>query len=134
ENQGTTAKNSGIGGSALDATLTNIASPPTSTSGWVSNGRLQSAINFDGSNDRITTSGVDVTRSDWTMSAWVNPRSFNPAWSRVFDAGASGGYSLGFANGQLKATVTNVTDAPVDGGTVPINQWSYIAATLDKAT
>ncbi|MCK4824584.1 LamG domain-containing protein, partial [bacterium] len=51
EGYGVTANNSGISGSALNGTLTNMASPATSTSGWTDEGKMGKGLVFDGSND-----------------------------------------------------------------------------------
>ncbi len=48
EGNGTTANNSGSGGSTLNGTLTNMANPATATSGWTDAGKFGKGLNFDG--------------------------------------------------------------------------------------
>ncbi|NTV30967.1 hypothetical protein HGA91_03260 [candidate division WWE3 bacterium] len=72
EGYGTTANNIGTGGSTLNGTLTNMASPATSTSGWTNDGKYYKGIKFDGSNDYINvSSGLALANSSFTLSSWV---------------------------------------------------------------
>ena len=75
EGYGVTANNSGIGGSALNGTLTNMASPATSTSGWTDEGKMGKGLVFDGGNDYIKTAqNIDLfnfmDEEDRTQSIW----------------------------------------------------------------
>ena len=134
EGFGTVTHNSGNGGSSLDGILGGMSSPATVNSGWSNDGKFGKTLGFNGTNGNVTTSGVDLTSGDWTMSAWVYPTLFGAQWRRVFEAGATGGYGFGFASGSLEVTVTNVGDATASTVTPLLNQWSYIAATFIKSS
>ena len=81
EGYGTTANNSGIGGSALNGTLTNMASPATSTSGWTDSGKMGKGLVFDGGNDYVILPGNNNTSSLKndinTVSMWTYVRQYN---------------------------------------------------------
>lgn len=74
----TTANNNGTVSSS-NGTLTNIASPATSTSGWTFSGKTNKAIVFDGSDDQVTLAtasdgAVDFNGSEqFSISAWIYP-------------------------------------------------------------
>ena len=72
EGYGTTANNSGNGGSTLNGTLTSMASPATSTSGWTNSGKFGKGLVFDGSNDHVTiadNAALDLSTA-FTISGW----------------------------------------------------------------
>jgi len=72
EGYGTTANNSGSGGSTLNGTLTNMSSPPTATSGWTNSGKFSKALNFDGTTNWVDLgTGLDQN-NELTLSAWIN--------------------------------------------------------------
>ena len=74
EGYGTTANNSGISGSTLNGTLTNMASPATSASGWTDSGKIGKGLVFDGENDYVDV-GNDSSLNPAnaiTLSAWIN--------------------------------------------------------------
>lgn len=100
EGQGTIANNAGSGGSALNGTLQGMSNPATTSSGWTPNGKLNKALQFDGS-DRVIisdTNTLDFTQH--TLSAWVYFRSWNAAStanaiiSKYDDASAQRAYLL----------------------------------------
>lgn len=73
EGYGTTANNRGNQGSSLDGTLTNMASPATSTSGWTNSGKVSKALNFDGTNDNVNLgdpSALQITGAI-SISSWI---------------------------------------------------------------
>ena len=73
EGSGATANNLGTGGSALNGTLTNMASPATSTSGWTDNGKVGKGLNFDGVNDYVTlpsSSSLAFGTGPFSITLW----------------------------------------------------------------
>jgi hypothetical protein len=73
EGYGTTANNSGIGGTTLNGTLTNMSSPATSSSGWTDSGKMGKGLVFDGSNDYVRiedSSELDIV-GNLTLSVWA---------------------------------------------------------------
>lgn len=77
EGTGTTANNIGTAGSGSNGTLTSMASPATTSSGWTRTGKLNSGLLFDGSNDNVvlataSDAAVDFNGSEsFSGSAWV---------------------------------------------------------------
>ena len=78
EGFGTTANNNGSGGSALNGTLTNMASPATSTSGWqvaASNCKINKCLSFDGTNDFVNIYSTALSNAfnpkEGSLTAWV---------------------------------------------------------------
>ncbi len=77
EGYGTTADNIGTAGSGSNGTLTSMASPATTTSGWTRTGKLNSGLLFDGSNDNVALATASDTAVDFngteafSGSAWV---------------------------------------------------------------
>ena len=72
EGQGITANNSGFG-TSLNGTLTTMASPATTTSGWTNSGKFGKALVFDGISDYVTVadSGKVLSFSTaGTISYW----------------------------------------------------------------
>jgi hypothetical protein len=144
EGYSTTAHNSGSG-SSLDGTLTNMASPATSSSGWTNSGKLNKGIVFDGTNDYVTVgnqSSLNPTGA-FTVSAWVKPSSFSASsvWNSIVgkydDALAQRSYLLFFdGTGQL---IFRTSNNGASGGTVDINtgytaitgSWIHVTGTYD---
>ncbi|MBI2590947.1 MAG: LamG domain-containing protein [Candidatus Blackburnbacteria bacterium] len=90
EGYGTTANNSGSGGSALNGTLTSMASPATSTSGWTQSGKFGRGLNFDGTDDYVT--GVNTGFSNLsalTISFWYNTTATSGSPNCVISSGSS---------------------------------------------
>jgi hypothetical protein len=67
EGYGTTARD--YSGSGNSGTLTNMASPGTSTSGWSNNGKFNKALNFDGSDDYVTYP-TTLPTTNFSISVW----------------------------------------------------------------
>jgi hypothetical protein len=130
---GTTAYNSGSAGTTLNGTLTNMASPGTSTSGWTDKGKYGKGLNFDGSNDFVQISdndAMDVT--NFTVSAWMNyaatgaykyltERGTDPNFYLYYDGSQ---YVYGFNNGTSNVDHTYTT-------AVSTSRWYHIAMTYD---
>lgn len=74
EGNSTTANNSGSCGSSCNGTLTNMASPATSSSGWTSGGKFNKALVFDGTNDYVTVpanTALSPGTGSFSLSAWI---------------------------------------------------------------
>ncbi len=67
EAYGTTAHDEATS-TTTNGTLTNIASPATSTSGWNLTGKIDGAVTFDGSNDQITIATASDSEVDFNGS------------------------------------------------------------------
>jgi hypothetical protein len=110
-------------------------------SGVNKNGATISAINnaldFDGTDDYVSLPAGVYFNGDFTIECWVYPRSF-ATWARIIDFGNGAG-----SNNVLLAYSFGNSGAPgfyVEGSqfqatqTLPLNQWSHIAATLSGTT
>ena len=124
--------------------LTNMALPPTSTSGW---GRRTlrpggfGDVGFDGTNDEVDITGILGTRLTGlrlTVALWFNPTSLSSAV--VFDATTAGNKHL-----LLFLEIASTTTGSVAiGDTVDINltfspawttgQWQHLVMTSDGTT
>jgi len=111
------------------------------TSGYDGKG----AYEFDGSSDNIQisdSSSIDLT-NELTITAWVNPKSYN-AWDRIVakhwatDADPYTIYSLILSddNDGLEGSIFTVTIGGVDYSveavnSVPLNNWTHLVGTYD---
>lgn len=104
------------------------------TSDWVP-GKIGSALDFDGTDDRITASSISGLTSTQTKSAWIYPRSFsvgmnyyvidegsNNNWVQLYDSDSDGLPIIraGFQGGQFVDTSYELPSA---------NRWYYLAIT-----
>jgi hypothetical protein len=95
------------------------------------------ALDFDGGSDYASAPPAVYFSGDFTIECWVYPKSF-PNWARIIDFGNGAG-----SNNVLLAYTYGGSGAPglyVEGTqfqanqTLPLNQWSHIAATLSGNT
>lgn len=76
EGYGTTANNSGFGGSDLNGTLGAGTSAPT----WTNEGKVGKALSFDGSNDYVsspTNNMFNISQNGFTYSVWIKGNNFS---------------------------------------------------------
>ena len=92
---------------------------------------------FNGANSYATTSAF--TMGLFTISAWIYPRS-TPTDGNIGQVVASDYYGLGgmffyFSSGRLIIARThNIADYNAQSDiTLPLNQWSFVATTLDSS-
>lgn len=135
EGKGTTANNSGIGGT-INGTFGTGSSAPT----WTTSGKFSNALSFDGSNDYLQTnlpSGViDTNTNSFTISAWVNLKE-NGYTSDII-VGKSG-YHTGILpnqSGGYQCTIINNSNTAFNITTTNglTNQWSHLTCVFDKET
>jgi hypothetical protein len=95
------------------------------------------ALDFDGTDDYVALPAGVYFTGDFTIECWVYPRSF-ANWARIIDFGNGAG-----SNNVLLSYTYGTSGAPgfyVEGSqfqasqTLPLNQWSHIAATLSGTT
>lgn len=95
------------------------------------------ALDFDGTNDYVSLPPAVYFNGDFTIECWVYPKSF-PNWARIIDFGNGAG-----SNNVLLSYTYGTSGAPglyVEGSqfqatqTLPLNQWSHVAATLSGNT
>jgi Concanavalin A-like lectin/glucanases superfamily/Domain of unknown function (DUF2341) len=151
----TTANNKVSGGT--NGTLTSIASPATATSGWTGSGRANSAITFDGSDDKViiataSDSEVDYNGSEqFTACAWIYPTTM--AGSSEFDAiitkwdttSTTRGYRLTLTNddadttGNIRAEIYDESaDQTISvsstNDSISVNTWSHTCMLFNGGT
>lgn len=149
EGNGTTANNLGTGGSALNGTLTNMASPATATSGWTDNGKMGKGLNFDGVDDYVqlpdTGALPTIADSSFTVSAWAKVANANTTRNIIRRDNAN---NQGAENRRVisLATLTttgfatfglhyNGTNYSVTGSTSRTdNQWHHFVGKYDAST
>lgn len=145
ETAGTTANDSS--GNNNTGTLQNISSPPTASSGWNAAGRVNGALNFDGSNDYVSLGNMDVTGGRITIAAWFKADTFSGSGNRIVDKSTGSAESnhywmLGTNNRSgvgevLRARIR--TDSPSPGSVTTLlavtgvlnTQWHHGAVTYD---
>ena len=104
-------------------------------------GRSGQALSFDGIDDFVEIADRDDLHltSSMTIEAWVYPTALGTTWrTAVLKSGASGlSYAL-YANdsggrpaGYARMTGVDLDARPVT--TLPLNVWTHVAATYDKA-
>ena len=134
EGQGIVARDLSIYSNA--GTLTNMANPATSTSGWGA-GASQRELAFDGSNDYVTvphSSSLAIV-ADMTMTAWIRIATWN--WHMLMtktNGGTAGPYSayVNLVRGTIEFHRGNgAAAAYVESTTaLALNTWQFVAVTM----
>jgi arabinan endo-1,5-alpha-L-arabinosidase len=95
------------------------------------------AMSFNGGDSYLILPNEVLDGGAWTFAAWVNPAAW-PDWARIFDMGdgSSSDAWLGFAGVEKKMRfdLFGAQALTLLGDTLPLNQWSHIAVTLDGKT
>ncbi len=105
------------------------------------NGVLQDYVmDFDGSNDYIDANTTVQSNLDFSVSAWINPVSYDKAilgTRPTTSAGSSNGFTINInSSGNLwgriftQSTVTQVQT----GSVISLNNWSHIAITYQSSS
>ncbi|MGJ8743240.1 LamG-like jellyroll fold domain-containing protein [Polaribacter sp.] len=96
------------------------------------------ALNFDGTNDYVSTSlpsvFSDIPNNDITIEAWVFPETFQ--FSRILFAqlDANNFVSISFGNnGEILGYVSNVS-GEITTDSLELNKWSHVAITWNHST
>jgi hypothetical protein len=144
EGQGTTANNAGSVGSVLNGTLTSMAAPATSTSGWNNAGKTNKALIFDGSDDYVDAGTSTVAEpTTLSISGWIFVN--NTGVSTILDKtrGASSGSAYLFDyGGRVNVNAQKLEFAMYNGSTwttaystntLAFNAWHHVAVTYDLA-
>jgi len=102
-------------------------------------GRMGSALEFDGQTGYVSLGDRDLYSSDFTIAAWIKPRSTdaelrtivakerNGIAANMFRLYLAGGNALGFW--VSNATTNGIWPFVTAPDTVPMNEWSHVAAT-----
>jgi hypothetical protein len=94
--------------------------------------RSQSALDFDGANDNANASSVMTNTDNFTLEAWVYPRSYGGySWVICLD-GASIGLGISSGNGTLTYLINNGSSSST--ATISLNTWTHIALVRRSGT
>ncbi len=143
EGYGTTAQSSG--NQSINATLNNMSSPATSTSGWNNAGKFGRGVQFDGTDDNVRfteVSAIDLgtTTDNYTLTAWVKTSTnFSTDAHIISKDNGSGAYPYRlYMNSSEYAcfSMSDGTNSPSVCGSTALNdgEWHYIAGIRDVAT
>ncbi|MDD3002945.1 MAG: DUF2341 domain-containing protein [Candidatus Shapirobacteria bacterium] len=134
EGSGTTANNSGNGGSALNGTFGTGSSAPT----WTNDGKFNKALSFNGVNNYIQGSSSSLLKpTNITISAWAKT-SDSKSTQFIGGYGNTGvlGYWLGAGSSQFVFSVGNGSSNKQlsSNFTSNDNNWHHIIGTYDGST
>ncbi|MFA6185457.1 MAG: DUF2341 domain-containing protein [Candidatus Shapirobacteria bacterium] len=141
EGYGTTTSNWGNGGSALNGTLTNMASPAITTSGWNNSGKFGKALSFDASDDYVDAGNAASltfgSGQSFTYGAWIYSKNPLGRWQGVVyhgDVGQSQGHLGLNPSGQLSGGTGDGSSWQTHETSylIPQNRWTYVAIVLNR--
>jgi len=133
EGFGSSAGNSGFGGSTLNGTLTGTTTPT-----WISDGKFGKALSFN--NGYVQTAATTLNTS-FSYSVWFKPSSFVD-WSAVitnlYHSAPASGLNIIPRNGQLRICYGNGTNSYsnyiVTLPEIKTNTWNHATITYDGTT
>lgn len=142
EGYGTTANNSGSGGTALNGTLTSMDSPATYGSGWTQSGKFGKALNFDNTDDSVVVphSQSQLTTEGFTLSAWVNPASLGESsFGRIIDKSSGGSAENGYhlrmdADNKAYIRINVGSSFTSSNNSVPFGKWTHLLVTVTEGS
>src|SRR5690606_24891369 len=98
---------------------------------------VNNALHFNGTPDYVTLPAGVYFNGDLTIECWVFPTAFTN-WSRIMDFGNGAGSDnvlFGYTVGTSGSPGFYIGGAQFQANqTIPINQWSHVAATLEGTT
>ncbi len=120
--EGTSTQVTDFSGNRRNGTLQNMAHPATASSGWT-NGKFGKGINFDGTNDNVSFSGLTLGTTN-TISMWIKPQTGADYQGMISDAS-------GF-NGLFYRDTTGLVDFYYSGAdhhnntSIQKNVWTHV--------
>ncbi len=141
----------GSGTSAVDSSMYGNNGTLQNGPTWIAGGKVNSALNFDGTDDRVTvpdSSSLRLTGNRITLAAWVKPDTITQSWSTVMQRSRTG---LGWMDWQIYARANDAPtpnrpvcrfdfdgDSAVDANEevqgdiiLAANTWHHLACTYD---
>jgi hypothetical protein len=125
-------------------TQTSAGTCTTSNTAWGvgATGKINSSLNFDGVDDKVTVPLFNTQNTNVSMSAWVYWKGSSEVKSIIYNGnGGANGYGLLISNGNcgpgneigilLGGTSCDVTNSTT---IMPSNQWTHLALTRDTST
>jgi len=131
-NEGTSTVAGDFSGNGNSGTLTNMASPPTATSGWTSQGKRGNALNFDGVDDKVSFSGVALTNTN-TVAMWIYPTDLNiqgSAFGTLFSQDTTNGLFYRFGGN----TIRYISSGADSNTSITANTWHHVAVTSNAGS
>ena len=104
---------------------------------WTTSGKYGNALNFNGTNARVTINNAASLQltSAMTLEGWVYPTTVNSAWRDVIYKGNDNYYLEGTSTNSSRPAMGGTFAGDLYGtGPLPANTWSHLAATYDGAT
>jgi hypothetical protein len=105
-------------------------------------GKIDSAVNFDGNNDYINcsmnSSLLFDTNIDFTMEAWVKniePTAGSSKYQRIINIGAGSGSDVSFytnTDGRLRFIFGSGYGSPAGGTNIRDGNWHHVVAVFDR--
>lgn len=95
-------------------------------------GKFGNAVQFDGVDDHVSTSGVKVSSNTVTLSAWIKPGATQTAFTGIIFDRSSGGSGVNFGtNGELRYHWNN-GQYNWNSGLVPATDaWTFVALVIE---
>ena len=134
--------NEGAGTTVTDASVYGNTGTINGAS-WTSQGRFGSALNFDGASNWVTVNDSDALdlTSGMTLEAWVYPTAVQGTWTTIALKESPPGnlaYMMQLDPSNHPSTYITTDAAGLQGvvgpQALPLNTWTYLAATYDGAT
>ncbi len=132
EGRGTTANNSGIGGT-LNGTFGSGTSAPT----WTTSGKFGNALSFDGSNSYISlgnNNALSIT-GDLTISAWIKPTSVSSTYEIIGRQTYVREYAMGITANEIYLIFGDGSSFNANylsiGASLTANTWQQVTAVRD---
>jgi hypothetical protein len=135
EGYGTTANNSGFGGSSLNGTLGTGNSAPA----WSLSGKYGKALSFDGSNDYVYTSNAaiiasnTVTYTSVSWGGWFNPSTGVATKTLVHKGNEFKLTTDADSKANCAIYSSSWQTAAVSSSALPLSTWSHVLCTYDGA-
>ena len=101
-------------------------------------GKFGQALSFDGENDFVRVpDSISLNPTSLTIEAWIFVNSSKSSWHSILtkmDKLQDSGYELYIIQQNIPrfGLVSKGTKKVTDGNYIPLNKWTYIAATYDR--
>ncbi|MFD0616950.1 discoidin domain-containing protein [Paenibacillus sp. GCM10027629] len=131
--------NENQGNTVVDKVTGHVSVIQGSTPVWVE-GKAGKALDFNGKDHSIIIDPI-VTRSNFTLSLWINPRSFDDK-KMILSQGQQNKspyqWDWWISKGRMYFQITNelgqdfgLYEFVTPAGSIPLNEWSHVAVTRD---
>lgn len=106
---------------------------------WTSSGKFGNALEFNGTNSKVTVPDSTSLRltTGMTLEAWVYPTTAPKAWRAVIDKNVDGYYLMASTDAGNRigtgGTWTGGNQNTVGPSALTVNVWTHLAATFDGA-